>query len=368
MKTRVRLGMQKLRESPAAVLLRARPMSHPEQERSGIWPRPTRSARCRAEEARRVRGVSRRLAGGAARGGGVSRGGGAARACGAGGRAVARSPGARARPRPTRRRRAPSAGPVRPPRPWLALAAGLVAVVGLGFGYVQLDDRARSPAGAGPASASTLERTSDMLHGARGHAERDPGARGAVVPAHRQRRPGPPGSSSSGTGSDTGPCSTASGSSRCPRVGRTSSGSSRTASRCRRSPSAPSRRATSSVERIEVPADGDVTAAALTVEPESGSPQPTTPIVLVGPLQARLRESCAARIAAVAVLVRACRLARVPRVHRPISHGSDPPTRSGSPPPPTRRSPPSRSSRSAPASGSAPARPMCRSSGWRSTG
>jgi len=39
------------------------------------------------------------------------------------------------------------------------------------------------------------------------------------------------------------------------------------------------------VERIEVPADGDVTAAALTVEPESGSPQPTTPIRLVGPLK-----------------------------------------------------------------------------------
>ena len=39
------------------------------------------------------------------------------------------------------------------------------------------------------------------------------------------------------------------------------------------------------VERIEVPADGDVTAAALTVEPESGSPQPTTPIRLLGPLK-----------------------------------------------------------------------------------
>jgi anti-sigma-K factor RskA len=39
------------------------------------------------------------------------------------------------------------------------------------------------------------------------------------------------------------------------------------------------------VERIEVPADGEVSAAALTVEPESGSPQPTTPIRLVGPLR-----------------------------------------------------------------------------------
>ena len=39
------------------------------------------------------------------------------------------------------------------------------------------------------------------------------------------------------------------------------------------------------LERIEVPADGDVTAAALTVEPESGSPQPTSPIRLVGELK-----------------------------------------------------------------------------------
>jgi anti-sigma-K factor RskA len=39
------------------------------------------------------------------------------------------------------------------------------------------------------------------------------------------------------------------------------------------------------VEQIPVPADGDVTAAAVTVEPESGSAQPTTPITLVGTLE-----------------------------------------------------------------------------------
>lgn len=39
------------------------------------------------------------------------------------------------------------------------------------------------------------------------------------------------------------------------------------------------------VERIDVPADGEVTAAAITVEPASGSSQPTTPIRLVGPLK-----------------------------------------------------------------------------------
>jgi anti-sigma-K factor RskA len=39
------------------------------------------------------------------------------------------------------------------------------------------------------------------------------------------------------------------------------------------------------VERIPVPTDGAVTAAAVTIEPESGSPQPTSPIVMVGTLQ-----------------------------------------------------------------------------------
>ena len=39
------------------------------------------------------------------------------------------------------------------------------------------------------------------------------------------------------------------------------------------------------VEGIDVPADGEITAAALTVEPESGSPQPTSPIRMVGPLK-----------------------------------------------------------------------------------
>jgi anti-sigma-K factor RskA len=39
------------------------------------------------------------------------------------------------------------------------------------------------------------------------------------------------------------------------------------------------------VERIPVPTGGVLSAAAITVEPESGSPQPTSPILLVGPLQ-----------------------------------------------------------------------------------
>jgi anti-sigma-K factor RskA len=38
-------------------------------------------------------------------------------------------------------------------------------------------------------------------------------------------------------------------------------------------------------EQIAVPTDGAVSAAAVTVEPESGSPQPTSPILLVGSLK-----------------------------------------------------------------------------------
>ncbi len=39
------------------------------------------------------------------------------------------------------------------------------------------------------------------------------------------------------------------------------------------------------IERIPVPSDGSLSAAAVTVEPESGSQQPTSPIILVGPLE-----------------------------------------------------------------------------------
>lgn len=40
-----------------------------------------------------------------------------------------------------------------------------------------------------------------------------------------------------------------------------------------------------SVERVEVPTGGDISAAAVTVEPETGSAQPTSPIVMVGSLE-----------------------------------------------------------------------------------
>jgi len=39
------------------------------------------------------------------------------------------------------------------------------------------------------------------------------------------------------------------------------------------------------VEQVAVPTDGKVSAAAITVEPEAGSQQPTSPIMLVGALE-----------------------------------------------------------------------------------
>ena len=143
----------------------------------------------------------------------------------------------------------------------------------------------RGPAGgAGPRGAAPRADVG-AADRAGGHAQRDLRARRPDVPAHGQRRSRPAASSSSGTGSATAPSSTGSSSSRCPRAGPTSSGSSRTARRCRRSPSSRSPPGTCSVERIPVPADGEVSAAAVTVEPESGSTQPTSPILLVGPLK-----------------------------------------------------------------------------------
>ena len=39
------------------------------------------------------------------------------------------------------------------------------------------------------------------------------------------------------------------------------------------------------IEPVQVPAEGDLSAAAVTIEPEAGSQQPTMPIVMVGPLK-----------------------------------------------------------------------------------
>jgi anti-sigma-K factor RskA len=39
------------------------------------------------------------------------------------------------------------------------------------------------------------------------------------------------------------------------------------------------------IEGVKVPPDGDISAAAVTIEPETGSQQPTMPIVMVGSLK-----------------------------------------------------------------------------------
>jgi len=177
----------------------------------------------------------------------------------------------------------PSAGPVRPPRPWLALAAGLVAVVGLGFGYVQLTtarDLRRELAQVG----QHLERTSDMLRGREAtlNAILEPGVQLFQLTASgdpdplvqlfwdRQRHR----AVLHGFRLDSVP------EGRAYQLWFIKDGAPVPSVTFRPEPEGHVL-----VERIEVPADGDVTAAALTVEPESGSPQPTTPIRLLGPLK-----------------------------------------------------------------------------------
>jgi anti-sigma-K factor RskA len=39
------------------------------------------------------------------------------------------------------------------------------------------------------------------------------------------------------------------------------------------------------LEQVEVPSGGDISAAAVTIEPETGSTEPTSPIVMVGSLK-----------------------------------------------------------------------------------
>jgi len=177
----------------------------------------------------------------------------------------------------------PSAGSVRPPRPWLALAAGLVAVVGLGFGYVQLTtarDLRRELAQVG----QHLERTSDMLRGREAtlNAILEPGVQLFQLTASgdpdplvqlfwdRQRHR----AVLHGFRLDSVP------EGRAYQLWFIKDGAPVPSVTFRPEPEGHVL-----VERIEVPADGDVTAAALTVEPESGSPQPTTPIRLLGPLK-----------------------------------------------------------------------------------
>jgi anti-sigma-K factor RskA len=177
----------------------------------------------------------------------------------------------------------PAAGPPRPTRPWLALAAGLIAVVGLGFGYVQLTavrDLRRELAQVG----QHLERTSDVLRAREAtlNAILEPGVQLFQLTASgdpdplvqlfwdRQRHR----AVLHGFRLDSVP------EGRAYQLWFIKDGAPVPSITFRPEPEGHVL-----VEQIEVPADGDVTAAALTVEPESGSPQPTSPIRLLGPLK-----------------------------------------------------------------------------------
>jgi anti-sigma-K factor RskA len=177
----------------------------------------------------------------------------------------------------------PASGQRRPARPWLALAAGLVAVVGLGFGYAQLRtvrDLQRELAQIG----RRLERTSDLLRAREAtlNAIFEPGVQMFQLTASgdpepllqlfwdRQRHR----AVIHGFRLDSVP------EGRAYQLWFIKDGAPVPSVTFRPEPTGHVL-----VERIEVPAEGEVTAAALTVEPESGSPQPTSPIRLVGPLK-----------------------------------------------------------------------------------
>ena len=178
----------------------------------------------------------------------------------------------------------PDAGPRRSARPpWLALAASLVAVVGLGFGYSQLTavrDLRQELARIG----QHLERTSEQLRAREAtlNAILEPGVQLFQLTASgdpdpliqlfwdRQRHR----AVIHGFRLDSVP------EGRAYQLWFIKDGAPVPSVTFRPEPTG-----RVLVEGIEVPAEGDVTAAALTVEPESGSPQPTSPIRLLGPLK-----------------------------------------------------------------------------------
>lgn len=177
----------------------------------------------------------------------------------------------------------PAAGQRRSRVPWLALAAGLVVAVGIGFGYSQLTtvrDLRQELARVG----QRLDRTSDLLHAREAtlNAIFEPGVQMFQLTASgdpdplvqlfwdRQRDR----AILHGFRLDSIP------EGRAYQLWFIRDGAPVPSVTFR-----PESTGHALVERIEVPSEGEVTAAALTVEPESGSPQPTSPIRLVGPLK-----------------------------------------------------------------------------------
>jgi anti-sigma-K factor RskA len=185
------------------------------------------------------------------------------------------------------RSRRPSAEPaIRPRRarvPWLALAAGIIAAVGLGFGYAQLRT-ARDLRAELARVGQRLDQTSDLLRARETtlNAIFEPGVQMFQLTSSgdpdplvqlfwdRQRHR----AILHGFRLDSVPAG------RAYQLWFIKDGAPVPSVTFRPEPTGHVL-----VERIEVPADGDVSAAALTVEPESGSPQPTSPIRLVGPLK-----------------------------------------------------------------------------------
>jgi anti-sigma-K factor RskA len=177
----------------------------------------------------------------------------------------------------------PGASPRRPSAPWGALAAGLVAAVGLGFGYVQLRE-VRDLRAELSRTMRRLTETSDLLTAREAtlNAIFEPGVQMFQLTAsgdpdpliqvfwdrerHRaivhgyKLEPVPEG--------------------RAYQLWFIKDGAPVPSVTFKPEPTGHVK-----VEQIPVPADGEVSAAAVTVEPESGSTQPTSPILLVGPLE-----------------------------------------------------------------------------------
>jgi len=174
------------------------------------------------------------------------------------------------------------AAPRRPPAPWGAVAAGLVAAIGLGFGYVQLREARDLRAELGR-TMQRLAETSELLTAREAtlNAIFEPGvqmfqltARGDPDPLiqlfwdrerHRaivhgyKLEPVPEG--------------------RAYQLWFIKDGAPVPSVTFKPEPTGHV-----NVEQIPVPADGEVSAAAVTVERESGSTRPTSPILLIGPL------------------------------------------------------------------------------------
>jgi anti-sigma-K factor RskA len=197
------------------------------------------------------------------------------------------SPSPDLRERVLSRMRAPSARHATPPRrllvPWGALAAGLVATAGLGFGYVQLRE-VRDLRAELSRTMQRLTETSSRLTAREAtlNAIFEPGVQMFQLTASgdpepliqlfwdRERHR----AIVHGFKLASVPAG------RAYQLWFIKDGAPVPSVTFKPEPTGHAR-----VEQIPVPADGEVSAAAVTVEPESGSAQPTSPILLVGPLK-----------------------------------------------------------------------------------